>query len=352
MDYILNGQGAGDVASKLMACNMDPNVLRPYSVNGKSYITTIKNGKPTPVFVGNADSTLRVDEWKRLDEAVVKAGQPRLKAVADLRSRGLVYDIPNGMGTTVLQTEAQSDINSAKVSMDGVDTADNDRPLYSTVNLPLPIIHKEFSFSARQIMVSRNTGTPLDTTMVELASRKVAEEAEKLLIGNSASYDQYTFGGGTIYGYTDYTYRNTKTMTAPTASGWTASDFIEEILDMRKSSQDDYYYGPWMLYVSPDWDQYLDDDYKTALADTLRERVARINGIMGIRTLDYLTGYQAILVQMTPDVVREVIGMDLTTVEWESRGGMMKHFKVMAIMVPQIRADYNSNCGIVHGSTS
>ena len=29
-DFVLNGQGHGDVANKLMAANFDPNALRPY----------------------------------------------------------------------------------------------------------------------------------------------------------------------------------------------------------------------------------------------------------------------------------------------------------------------------------
>ena len=61
----------------------------------------------------------------------------------------------------------------------------------------------------------------------------------------------------------------------------------------------------------------------------------------------YLT---MLLVQMTSDVVRAVKGMQITTVQWESHGGMMLNFKVMCIMVPQIRADHNGNTGLVHGS--
>jgi hypothetical protein len=42
--------------------------------------------------------------------------------------------------------------------------------------------------------------------------------------------------------------------------------------------------------------------------------------------------------------------MEITTLQWETHGGMMQNFKVMAIMVPQIRGDFNGNTGIVHGS--
>ena len=69
-----------------------------------------------------------------------------------------------------------------------------------------------------------------------------------------------------------------------------------------------------------------------------------------MRTLDYLTGTTILLIQQTPDVARAVVGLDVTTVQWESMGGMMLNFKVMAILVPQLRADFNGNTGIVHGS--
>jgi len=44
--------------------------------------------------------------------------------------------------------------------------------------------------------------------------------------------------------------------------------------------------------------------------------------------------------------------MPITTVQWESQGGMRLNFKVMAIQVPQLRADYSSQSGIAHGTTS
>ncbi len=351
MDFILNGQAHGSVAAQLMQAQFDVNALRPYAGHdGRSYITTMQNGKPVAVPLVNATATLRKDEWIQLDTAVVKAAQPRLKAVGDLRARGLTYAIPNGMGKTVLQTETQSDISDAGVSMDGLTQADRDRPVYELTNLPLPIIHKDFSFSARQVATSRSGGSPLDTSMAELAARKVAEMAEKLLLGVASSY---TFGGGTIAGYTNHGSRLLKTITDPTSTGWTAATFVQEVLEMRKQSTDDYHYGPWMLYTAPAWDVYLDDDYSTAKGDnTLRERVQKIQGIEGVQTLDYLTDYDIVLVQMTSDVVREVIGMDVTTLQWETQGGMMLNFKVMAILVPQIRADQNDNTGIVHGYTS
>ena len=352
MDYILNGQASGSVAATLMANNMDVRCLRPFiGKDGRTYITVNgADGKPQAVPLTNATATLRKDEWITVDQAVVKAAKERLSAVADLRSAGLTYNIPNGMGKTVLQTETQSDVSAAIISMDGMRASGSDRPVYETTNLPLPIIHKDFQFSARQVMTSRNGGSPLDTSTAELAGRRVAEEAEKLLLGVSSSFN---YGGGIIYGYTNFPSRLTKSMTLPTASGWSGGTTVTEVLEMRQQSQAAFHYGPWMLYTSPNWDVYLDDDYSTAKGDnTLRDRLKKIQGINDVRTLDYLTGYQMVMVQMTSDVVREVIGMDTATVQWESKGGFQLNYKVLAILVPQLRADQNDNTGIVHGTAA
>jgi len=245
MDYILNGQAVGDVASTLMANNGNVNSLRPYiNEEGRHVVTVNVDGVYREVPLMNATASLRKDDWKILDTAVVKAAKPRLRAVADLRGAGLTYNIPNGMAKTVLETETQSDISDAIVSMDGLRESTADRPVFELSNLPLPIIHKDFNFSMRQILASRNGGSPLDTTTAELAGRRVAEQAEKLLLG---TYGSYAFGGGTIYGYTNFPSRLTKTMTNPTASGWTPATTVEEVLAMRLQAQQAYHYGPYML---------------------------------------------------------------------------------------------------------
>lgn len=352
----------GAPADVLMANNMNPNAIRPWvDAKGQSWISIVENGKLKAVRVANATATLRKDDWKLLDDAILKVARPKLKAVGDLRSRGLTFNIPNGMSKTILETEKSGDTNDASVSMDALRQNQNDRPEFILESLPLPIIHKDFSYSLRQIMVSRNGGSPLDTTTAEMAARKVAEEAEKMLIGVSTTADQYSFGGGTIYGYTDFPGRLTKTITDPTASGWTGETLVNEILAMMQQSSDNNYNGPWTLYMSKVWRKYLGADYTSdatnnnnQTSQTLQARIESIADIEKVALLDYLptATFDIVLIQMTTDVIREIIGMDITTVQWDTEGGMKKNFKVMAIMVPQLRSDFESQTGIVHGTTS
>lgn len=350
-DYVANGEAGGSVAARLLQANFDMNIFRPFIGNdGNSYVTRMVNGQPK-VFRTNTAATLLKDEWIMLDKVIIKAAQSRLRCWDALREHNGEFVIPNGMAKTVLQYQTQSDVSGARTSMDGLAAGENDRVINDLGSLPLPIIHKPFGFSARELATSRNGGSPLDTTMADLCARKVAEEVEKYAIGSNSAY---YFGGGYIYGFTNFPSRNTKTLTSPASGGWAPTTTVTEILDMRKKLKDDKMYGPYDLYFSLGWEPYLDRDYVSSGGNnpnqTLRERIAKIDGIQSIETLDYLSNYDVVMVQRTPDVARAVVGMDFTTLQWQEKGGLEIMFQVMCIMVPQLRADYNGNCGICHGS--
>jgi uncharacterized linocin/CFP29 family protein len=289
--------------------------------------------------------TLRKDEWKHYDTAVIQASQQRFVGIADLRSRGLVFNIPNGMGKTVLEYEDIGDVQGAQISMDAVTRGENDRPEFEIKYLPLPIVHGDFQINTRVLAASRTTGAPLDTTTAELKARKVAEKLEEMLFTATS----YTFGGGTIYGYLNAPNRNTVTLSQNwDASGKTGEEILADVLAMKQASIDAMHFGPWVLYIPTAYETVLDDEFKSNSDKPIRQRIMEISGISDIKVVDKLTANNVVLVQMTTDVVRLVVGLPITTVEWTTEGGMVFHFKVMTIQVPQVRADQDGNSGIVH----
>ncbi len=373
VDYILNGQGHGEVGDTLGQCRFDPGLLRPWrGKNGRSYVT-VNTGRITdegvPVYearlvkdmvenglmpIANATS-LRKDEWLMLDRVVIKTARARLRAWSDL-SAASSFGGFNGMSKMILEHETMSDPGHAVVDMDGLTPSGGDEPKFQLEGLPLPITHSDFHFSSRRISVSRNTGTPLDTTMAETAGRRVAETIEKTLIGTLTGMTYGTAANynntPTVYGYATHPDRITKT-DVTTPDGTNGATTVDDILAMIESAANAYYYGPFMLYHSTDWDKYLDDDYRANDSRTLRQRIRAIDAITDVRRLDFLTStFTFLMVQMTSDVARAVNGMDITTVMWESSGGMRVNFKVMGIQVPQIRSDFSGNTGIVHATTA
>lgn len=377
VDYMVPKEGytsmSGNWARRLLENELDVGAMRPYLSNDfrRSFITrnevVFEGGKPTvkarSIPTRNDDNaTLRILDWIQLDEAIIRAAKPRLRAAKDLREAGLVYNLPNGIAKTVMQFQQQSDITGATISMDGLRQSESDRPVFSTVTFPLPIIHKDFSFPLREVLASRTGYSPLDMTTAELAGRRVAEQVEQLTLGcgpnNSLTtpgqlqgVSSYSYGGGTVQGFMNFANRITYSITLPTAAGWIPQNTVDDVLNMKRTSQQHFHYGPWMLYFGVGWDPYMDNDYKPTYNDmTLRQRLREIDGIIDARTVDYIPDYSLLLVQQTTDVARLVIGMDITCVQWESHGGMQMNFKVMCVILPQLRVDQYGNTGIVHGS--
>ena len=342
VDTFYQGVAHGSLAQKLIGNGMNVGVLRPWSENGKSFITV--NGKVLNV---NA-STLRKDEWKDLDKAVMDAAKQRFVGVADLNARGLTYNITNGLGTTVLEHENISDISAAEMNMDAVTRGRDDRPQYDIGYLPLPVIHKSFHFNIRTLSASRKNGMPLDTTMAEMAGRVVAEKVESILFNGSGTF---TYGGGVIYGYTDFPNRITGDLSvAWDGSAATGATILTDVRAMKQASINARHYGPWVIYIPTHYETALDADFKAASDKTIRERLLEVGGIQDIKVADFLSTDCVLMVQMTSNVVRMVNGLGVTPVEWTSEGGMVFHNKVMTIQVPQIRADQNNRTGVVHYS--
>lgn len=344
IEFIQNGAGNGPVAQKLMAGGMGTGLLKPWiGKDGHAY-AAITNAAGEPQVVRVNAATLRKDEWKQLDEAVLYASLERLVGVADLYSRNLVYRIGNGLGKTVLEYEDMSELTAAELTMDAVTPSQRDRIETVLKYLPLPIVHKDFRYNIRVLSASRNGSTPLDTTTAMQAARVVSEKVEEMLFTGSSTY---TYGGGTLYGYLDFPQANSVTLDENwDASGKTGAEIIDDVRAMKQASIDARHYGPWVLYIPTSYETVLDDDYKAESDKTIRQRILEIDGIMDIKVADKMTANKVVLVQMTSDVVRMVEGLPITTVEWQEGGGMTTNYKVMTIMVPQIRADQNGNCGV------
>lgn len=354
------GQVIGDVAAMMMRNGrLDPGASRPFydEKTDTSYVTVYKGGDrnaPTSYVTKaiQANATLRRDEWKQLDDALLIASRYRLGGIDDLVSNGLTYNLGNAMGTTVLEWHDVSDGMEATVTMDGITRSKGDRPKFQHNYLPIPIIHVDFEINARVLAASRSLGNPLDTTSVEMAVRRVNEKLETMLFTNTT----YAFGEtdsrnvNSIYSYVNHPDRNLVHLSIHwDHSAMTAAGILQDVLEMKQTSINDYHYGPWMLYIPTAYETVLDDDYDTQTpGTTIRERILKIAGIKGVKVVDTLTADNVLLVQMTPDVVRLVEGLPIQTIEWETEGKFLSKFKTLRIAVPQVRSDQNKRSGIIH----
>jgi hypothetical protein len=393
IENIVDGMPQGDVAMEFAESGYNSGLYQPYrDRNGNKCVTLnvglkydAKAGKDMPTFekmtfnearsrgydaptlyLTNA-TILRKDEWIMFDRVVVESARPRLRVWSDLAAAN-TYSL-DGMANKMLEHETINDPGEAIVDMTGLADGRSDTILYQLEGMPLPITYQNFWFGERDLATSRKSGAPLSTMMARIAGRRVAETIEKTTLGTTTGLTYGTAANygrtPTVYGYTNHPARNlSASLTTPTGSN--SSTTVSQVLAMRSALYADGFFGPFVIYNGTDWDQYLDDDHfkyvtsgGAAPTGTLRQRLVQIDDVASVRRADYLTPantggtFDLIMVALgNPEVARAVIGMPIRILQWPSRGGMQMNFKVMAIMAPQVRADYAGNSGINHGSVS
>lgn len=319
-------------------------------------------GHPVPQFALNA-TTFRRDDWIELQTEVELAYRSRLKLVAALQASVQVGGF-NGWGKMSYEYDTMSDAHEAIVDMDGMSEGRNDAPLFLPRSVPLPFTHSDFYYSDRVLAASRaKGGQGLDVYSAEMAARRVAEKLEDTAIGTETGI---TWGGrtgyfphdlaSTVFGLTNYTNRNTKTnFTVPTTTNGPTS--YAEVLAAFDTLYADNVYGPFSIYHSTDWSQYMNSPFSTAggnhPSETLRSMLLKHPDVTEVERLDRLTStFTLIIVAKDKKYIRFINGMDITTWQWDQRGGMQKNFKVGVVQSVLPMSDFSGKSGILHGTTS
>ena len=82
----------------------------------------------------------------------------------------------------------------------------------------------------------------------------------------------------------------------------------------------------------------------------IRDRIEQVEEVSRPMQLDYLASMDLVLCAQDSDVFRIVVGFDMVTLQWQSHGQQQFNYKIMAMLVPQPRADYEDQTGLLHGT--
>ena len=290
------------------------------------------------------NTLLMKDDWVMLDEWVVQVSSTILNGVSDLQNAGLAFD-NGGLGTMISQYHQRSALRAATITMDPRIEAERDRINYPLVTVPVPIIMCPFEFNIRELAAARQHGHALDRDHVDDATRSVSEGCESLLfLGNTTMVIQ----GNIIYGYTTHPQRNT----GSGASWATATNIYPNVLTMVSGIENDgYQEGPYRLYLHPtQFNQALALNANTSLPILRTIESLPGFGPGSVKKAGTLTAGQAVLVNMSRNVVDLSVGQQTIPVEWEEHGGMVAKFIVMACLVPRIKATADGKSGVFHMS--
>lgn len=291
------------------------------------------------------NALLRRYEWEEIDSAVIRVAKTGLNAVQDLLDRGLRHNL-GGLGTLSSVQEQMSDITPANVDMAAETAGEEDLPKYSPLVWPVPVIHKDFRINIRSLEASRRLGSGLDVSGVELATRRVLEVAEEMLMLGS---HMPKVGSAQGQGYANKTGR-----ISDTATNFGGGDFgtwgngYKTIAGMinRLAAK---FSGPFGAYVSRNqYGQLINvNSFGISEIDTI---VRGIPELAFIKPSDDLADGNVIVVSLQSDVVDFAIAQDLTVVQWQELGGMIQRYKVMLVGTPRVKNDMEGNVGIAHAT--
>ncbi len=285
------------------------------------------------------NALLRHEEWQLIDAAVLDIARQRLNIVQDLIAAGLVQDL-GGLGVMISAYERSGDMSAANIDMAGVTPGDEDTIDFDLVQVPVPIIHKDFRINIRKLEASRKLGESLDVIQVRVAARRVTDQMETIVFNGASAIN---LNGASISGLTTQANINT------VAGGdWgTINNIYTNVNSTIQAIEADYYFGPFNLYVAAIQYGQMRAIYTDGSGESALDRCLRgLPSLGAIKPSDTLTAGTAVMVQMTQDVIDLAIGQEITTVQWTEQGGMSLHYKVMTALAPRVKADKDGKSGI------
>lgn len=184
--------------------------------------------------VGKDTAQLTDEERIYIDNRIVEAVRPKLIG------RQLFPVAKVNPGDITVRGYKQTDMGAATISIHG-QTMSRDRSIRTKFDITVPVLHKEFIIWWRDLLNSREGGTPIDTQDAESAAYKVGVEEDKLLLtGEYTGWNAYG-----IEGLATSTGRNTKA----SAGAWPAN-CITDLGAAIGELEADGHQGPYGLVLN------------------------------------------------------------------------------------------------------
>jgi uncharacterized linocin/CFP29 family protein len=292
-----------------------------------------------------ANSQLREDEWRSLDDRLIDIAQKRLVVVDYLRDEGLT--INEDLATIIHEHEDTNEFGDAEVDMAAQTGGAEDVNQFGIQGTPLPIVHKSFQINRRFLLASRRRGQDLRASGQAKAARAVAEGVDSLV------WDGWN---GAVRGYsadglTTHPDRNTVGIADPLDTNTSVQDLRNDILAGVEAIEDDEY-GDIELagfFGRGYWQRLRAEDTGTSEERGLLERLQEeFADTIDMNMAPTLPDDVAVLFEPSPDVVELAIAADLQNVEWDSGDGMTTKMKVMASITPVVKSDQSGQSGVAH----
>jgi uncharacterized linocin/CFP29 family protein len=280
-------------------------------------------------------------EWEQIDAAVIETAAAVFSGITDLEAARLRQPLGDlGVLSSVYQTIGGMTVASVNMAIEVDD--EEDRISSSYVGVPVPVTSKSFRIDLRELVRGRRDGARIDTANIAAATRVVVEELERMLFLGSVIVQR----GNSIYGYLNHPQRN---VVAGGADWGTAANIVPNVLAMLGALRADRQYGPYKLYLNDV--QYMEALVFSGTTTTpIMSIIEQFPG-MGpgsVKSHPNVPAGQAVMVSMTRSTVDVATAQEILPVEWQAKGGLVFHCKVLAVKVPRVKADASGQSGVAH----
>lgn len=287
-------------------------------------------------FRASEKSTLPPDAWKQMSDILIQVAQNRLFLVDDLRQEGLIDNVD--MGTTISTWKETNKFTEASTDMDALSDTSQDASTYTVQGVPVPIHHKNIKIGRRE----GDADPELPTNAATKTTRSVMERLEHVMLHGWGDVKDESGENFRIYGYLNHPDRNKYT-----GNSWDDPTNVER--DVRKAierNEADNYFGPYRLYVNTEAWADLRQPSKDFDNMRVRQQIEELDPIQEVSPADFLPSGQAVLVQMTRDVVDAVAAGDLVQqAEWQ-RNPFQTNMKIFSIFAPRLKSDEEGQMGL------
>jgi uncharacterized linocin/CFP29 family protein len=264
-------------------------------------------------FLQRAQAPLSTDEWENIDKIVVDSAHQQLVGRSFLDLFG-----PIGAGHQFVPRLALAGVTPA--SADDLGQGGTPVTVSARTQLPLTIIHKDFTLHWRDVETARQSGLPLDLGAAAAASTLCAAREDELIF-----HGDKTLG---IDGLTTVSGHRTMTRRDWGIAGHAFLDIVEAIDHMAVAG----FYPPYALICSPNL-------FACLLRVSGTSGVLELNQARELCTAGVLRSMHvksAVLLAVGPHNVDLVVGQDLT-VAYVRVENMDYVFRVMETLALRIK---------------
>jgi uncharacterized linocin/CFP29 family protein len=271
------------------------------------------------------DAPLTGEEWTRLDDLVVQVAR---KILVGRRFLPLTGPLGVGMQTVPVDAVAWS---KGCIHYTGTDVCTHEAcasdcdcepvALTDRTYLTLPLLHKDFRLSWRDIATARQMGSPLDLFVAGGAATAVALAEDELIFNGNATHGLPGLlpAAGTKVALANW--------------GKVEAAF-KNVAEAREALVGQGFYGPYALVLSPD----LYATVQRIMPNTGRLEVQFLADLatVGVFQSPAMPAKSALLVAVGPENLDLVVSQDMTTA-YLGPDGMDHPFRVLESLVLRVK---------------